>query len=343
MAGCLKKDPKKSNKHFLLFKLKTYKVFAGLNNNNIVIWDVDQNKVNLTLTGHTDQVRSLKLLNDGVTLASGSHDMQIKLWNITKGTLIRTLTGHTDFVRCVRQLNNGYLISASFDFSIKVWDLNSGANLQTLANAHNGTNVAYVEPLSDGNFASAGYDKLIKIWSTSASTYVVVQTLSGHTSSVWCLKQLSDGTLASGAYDQTVRVWNMTSGAQLNSFSPLNGNIYSVEQVSSSGPIILAIGGVSTKVAFLNLQSSQKSLVTPAGSQTAYRALLFYNSTLMYGGTMESATISLLNPRNFQIGLAYSLTSTSSDYVICLEKSSSVFLYINITIIITYIYIFITN
>ena len=47
-----------------------------------------------TLTGHTDAVRSLTVLQNGY-LVSGSDDYTIKIWNAATGALIQTLTGDT--------------------------------------------------------------------------------------------------------------------------------------------------------------------------------------------------------------------------------------------------------
>jgi WD40 repeat protein len=300
-----------------------YKVIAGLSDSNIELWDVDKQSVNLTLTGHTGSVRSIKLLSDGVTLASASEDGTIKAWNINTGANTTTLIGHSSVVTSVGQLKNSYLISGSYDASIKIWDINSGTCVQTLVNAHNGTTINAVQSLNNGNFASGGNDYFIKIWNTSLVNYVVLRTLSGHTAEVWCLKELSDGTLASGSYDFTVKIWNVTNGNQLNSSNPLSTQVYAIEQVSSN-PIILAVAGGTTQVAFLNMQTGQTNLVSPAGAQIFYLSLVFYNSTLMYGGTAGNGGISVLNPSNYAIGPAYSLTSSSS-FVFCLEKSSTLY------------------
>ena len=62
------------------------------------------------------------LLQDGITLASGSGDNTIKLWNTKDGSLIRTLTGHTYTVTSLAVLQDGItLASGSDDNTIKLW------------------------------------------------------------------------------------------------------------------------------------------------------------------------------------------------------------------------------
>ncbi|MGZ6330354.1 MAG: putative nucleotidyltransferase substrate binding domain-containing protein [Parachlamydiaceae bacterium] len=48
-----------------------------------------------TLKGHTDEVRALAPLGDGI-LASGSIDKTIKVWDLQSGSCLKTLKGHTD-------------------------------------------------------------------------------------------------------------------------------------------------------------------------------------------------------------------------------------------------------
>lgn len=300
-----------------------------MSNSNIEIWDVNKQKVYLTLTGHTDLVISLKLLNDGVTLASASFDKTIKTWNIITGFNIQTLIGHTAWVMCVRQLANGYLISGSYDGSIKVWDKDSGVNVQTLENAHNGQAVWTLETLSvgSGSFASSGDDYTIRIWNTS--NYSLLRTLTGHSNAISCLKQLSDGTLASGSYDYSVKIWNPETGALLNSFNPLNKIIHALEQVVSSVgmPIILAVGGNASNVAFLNIETGQVNSSSLEHQVFWISSLVYYNSTNLYVGVYQGIfTMSVINPSNFEAtGQSYNLTNSIYATVFCLEKSSTIF------------------
>ena len=74
-----------------------------------------------TLTGHTNVVQALTVLQNG-NLVSGSSDNTIKIWNPTTGALIQTLTGHTDWIWALTVLQNGNLVSGSLDNTIKIWE-----------------------------------------------------------------------------------------------------------------------------------------------------------------------------------------------------------------------------
>lgn len=61
----------------------------------IQVWNISTQSVVSTLSGHTDNVLSLKVLTaDGKLLASGSKDQRIIIWDLTSYVKLRTLTGN---------------------------------------------------------------------------------------------------------------------------------------------------------------------------------------------------------------------------------------------------------
>ena len=87
----------------------------------IRIWDIQSGTVINQLEGHSDTVRSLILMKDGITMASASVDKTIRLWNIETGTFIKTLHGHKDKIDSLAILEDGRLISCSWDKAIIIW------------------------------------------------------------------------------------------------------------------------------------------------------------------------------------------------------------------------------
>lgn len=60
----------------------------------IQVWNISTQHVVSTLSGHTDNVLSLKVLTaDGKLLASGSKDQNIIIWDLTSFVKLRTLKG----------------------------------------------------------------------------------------------------------------------------------------------------------------------------------------------------------------------------------------------------------
>ena len=71
------------------------------------------------MTGHTDYVFALKVLNNG-DLVSGSEDRTIKIWNVDDGTVKRDLEVNST-INSLEVLPNGDLVSAS-DHSVIIWE-----------------------------------------------------------------------------------------------------------------------------------------------------------------------------------------------------------------------------
>lgn len=82
---------------------------AALGSNNIVFWDINSGQHLLTLTGHLNPVRALKLINNQL-LASGGDDKMVRLWDISIGLNTLTLSGHTESISCLEYLTTGHLV-----------------------------------------------------------------------------------------------------------------------------------------------------------------------------------------------------------------------------------------
>ena len=112
-------------------------VMASLTVNNIVeIWDKppDSFTIDRTLTGHTDAILDLTVLNNGF-LASASKDKSIKIWdnNLNNIVNVTTLTsGHKKPVLALKVLRNNDLISTSEDRTAKIWSTNLFVNISSI-------------------------------------------------------------------------------------------------------------------------------------------------------------------------------------------------------------------
>jgi WD40 repeat protein len=192
----------------------------------IKLWDVATGREVRTLSGHTDNVRSVAFSPDGRLLASGSWP-EIKLWDVATGREVRTLSGHTYGVSSVAFSPDGRLLaSGSLDETIKLWDVASGSLVRTLSGHTD--NVRSVAFSPDGRLlASGSTDATIKLW--DVATGREVRTLSGHTDEVNSVAFSPDGRLlASGSDDETIKLWDVATGREVRTLSGHTSYVLSV-------------------------------------------------------------------------------------------------------------------
>ncbi len=179
------------------------------------------------------EVYSLRLLNNGIHLASGLGNGNINIYNVNTVSLVATLTG--DQRRQINDLvqisNSDLLASSNADYSVKIWNLTSNT-LKFNMSGHYGA-VVGLRQVSSNVLASAGsLDRVIILWDINLGQYI--RTLYGHTSYIyWSLDLLSNAqTLVSGSGDKTIKLWNWQTGQTLTTINT-NSTIYSLCVLSS--------------------------------------------------------------------------------------------------------------
>jgi WD40 repeat protein len=86
------------------------------------LWDLKENRVVGSLTGHRDYVRSASFSPDGRAVVTASDDGTGRIWRSSDGRVMRLLRGHTAAVRLARFSHDGRLIAtASEDSSARIW------------------------------------------------------------------------------------------------------------------------------------------------------------------------------------------------------------------------------
>ena len=70
------------------------KTLAAATDHQVVLWDLQANKLNKFLLGHEDRVYSLAFSPTGDTLIGGSRDTTVRLWDVHTGKLLKTFVGH---------------------------------------------------------------------------------------------------------------------------------------------------------------------------------------------------------------------------------------------------------
>ena len=86
-----------------------------------------QEKLLLTIKGHTEAVLSVAFSPDGKRLAMASIDEHMRIWDTSSGREVFTLKGHTGSVNSVAFSSDGNRVaSAGDDKTVRVWDRSTG-------------------------------------------------------------------------------------------------------------------------------------------------------------------------------------------------------------------------
>lgn len=249
-----------------------------------------------TLTGHSQDVRSVVIDPEGKIVASGSFDGTIKIWNLETGELIRTLTGHSEAGEIVSSVaispDGKTIVSSSNGYggTIKIWDLETGELLDTLPAQPSGVSFVTISP--DSNIlASGSEDGKIQLWQVESGQPLA--TLSGHLGTVFSVAFSPDGkTLASGSQDGSIKLWNLTNfnGEEGFSTAPvrqLSGHVGTVFSVAfRPDGKILASGSGDNTIKLWDL-SKNKEIGTFLGhAGTMFSVAFSPDGETLAGGTL---------------------------------------------------------
>ena len=172
---------------------------SGSGDETINVWNLSDNIVAATLTGHTTDVSVLVVyVKNGLQmLASGDDGSTINLWNLESNTLAKTLSGHGNRVLALavyEKNDKTILISGSGDETIKLWDLDTYSTITTLEGHGNAVNALSTYSHNGKLYLVSG--------STGKSTLDVLEC---------------DGKicLVSGSYDHTIKIWDLENKSAL--------------------------------------------------------------------------------------------------------------------------------
>ena len=177
---------------------------SGSTRGQIQVLDLDSDRVIATLSGHTQEIRSLAFSPDGTVLASGASD-GIRLWDVTT----QTRTGDLPVgVTSLAFSPDGATLASASEDGVRLWDLETQAEIAS--HSHGGdrgrpeVNTVAFSP--DGTLvASGGDDTTVRLWDVATGNVAVLE---GHDRPVRSVAFSADGNqLASGA-DLAVILWD---------------------------------------------------------------------------------------------------------------------------------------
>ena len=196
----------------LAFNLDGTRLASGSNNDSVIVWDVNNGQLLMTLKGDVSdrhQLFSSLYWKDGSTLiAAGSE--AIYWWDTTTGSLLQRLAKpvEADFlVNAAFSQNGDRVAAAAQDACVYFWDQAVGqwSCWPTLA----GSRVMHVSFSPDGQLLVAGTgDNRLLVWNVETGQLLAgYSTISGSLAAV----RFSPGGfyIASGGWDGPIRLWGI--------------------------------------------------------------------------------------------------------------------------------------
>lgn len=184
------------------------RVFGDDGAPSIRLVSIGDGEVLQELLGHTGDIESIDVSQDGRTIVSGSSDTSIRVWRDTEEQFesFRILNDHVRGVTCVSiSPNDRQIVSSGEDLTVRLWDLETGQVSHSLV-GH--TDAVRSARFSDdgGRIVSASEDRTVRVWSLTGEQLLSCQ---GHFGGLFDARfSVSGDELLSASADKTVRVWN---------------------------------------------------------------------------------------------------------------------------------------
>jgi len=157
------------------------KAVIGLKNGMGQVWDLDAQRKDFELHGHTGAITSVALTPDGKRIITASEDETARVWDRVTGRHLLTLKGHEGRVTSIAVTpdstraitgsgrRDSHIIRPINDYSARVWDLTTGRQLAIL-NGHTSP-ITTVAVTPNGERAVTGsQDQTARIWDLANGT-----------------------------------------------------------------------------------------------------------------------------------------------------------------------------
>ncbi|OFY64418.1 MAG: hypothetical protein A3H98_09580 [Bacteroidetes bacterium RIFCSPLOWO2_02_FULL_36_8] len=107
----------------LAYNSNSHELAVGYSDHKIRIFDSDELKPKITLSGHKNSIFSLSYTPDNKYLLSGGRDAQIKIWEVASDYKeVTSIAAHTFAINHISFRPDGkYFATASMDKNVKIW------------------------------------------------------------------------------------------------------------------------------------------------------------------------------------------------------------------------------
>ncbi len=197
---------------------------SGSNDCTIKLWDINTNKLVLTLQNHGIIVSSVAFNPVIANVVARSDDNNIiKLSQVNSNKKNRILKGHTGLfagVSCVTFSPDGQiLVSAGGDKTVKVWDVNSEKIIKTLR-GHD-SRVCSVAISPNGKLiVSSSTDTRAILWDLNTGKILNILYHTGIFAAVRSVAFSPDGQIiATASEDSTIKFWKVNTGQEICTFN----------------------------------------------------------------------------------------------------------------------------
>jgi len=190
----------------------------------ILLWQLPENQLKLTLQGHREAITHLAFSHNSRILASVDRRGSVRLWHVATGALMGDLNTGDHPVHCLAfSPDDKKLAIGSYDRQATIWDVISGVAMHTL-NGHK-SSVDTVVFSSDGKWLATGSpDNTAMLWVAGAGK--LVHTFFGCSGLSNCLAfHANDTILICGSSDGSVRFYNVADRKMLYNLPERSGTV----------------------------------------------------------------------------------------------------------------------
>lgn len=274
-------------------------ILASASENNIQLWNIDEQDLHDIYTGHTAEIKSLVYSNNGNKIISISTGATIRVWDAVTGKVVSTLVGFSDnYSKVAVSPDCKTIASSSFSDveNIQIFNLETGELYKTIPTKNNMLYELLFLP--DGNRIAAGdRNGDIHIWDVNSGVFL--KKLSGKNGYINSLDSSYNGMyILSGSSEEIIQVWAVEIEMLINTY---NQNIDPITKVlfSPDGRTFSTASISEGTIHFWNIGDGEH-LNTISGHTNYSRSVVFSpNGQFLATTVMADDTI---NVRNIQTG-----------------------------------------